>query len=237
MISKHQLTYGTTVIPFSIKYSDRKTMAISVYPDRRVEVTSPLKAPIDKVIAKVEKRASWILKKISMYSRRHIFLRKHEWVSGESIYYLGRQYRLKVVQGNPEIKLAGKFLIVSVKDKRKPKLIKELVESWYRRQAKIKYTDVLKKNEPILIKEKIKMNQLMIRKFEKRWGSCSDKGNIILNIDLVKTPVDCINYVVVHELCHLKHLNHNRNFYRTLERHIPEWRKTKAKLEHFISLI
>jgi|LakMenEpi03Aug12_release.lakeMendotaPanAssembly.Ray.scaffolds.fasta_scaffold204808_2 predicted metal-dependent hydrolase len=231
MSNKYQVEYGTSVIPFTVKYSDRKTLAIAVYPDRSVQVTAPMKSSIDKVIERVEKRASWILKKIRKYSKHDISKQEHEWVSGESMFYLGRQYRLKVLKGDPNIKLIGKYLLVSVVDKRDAESVKQLVNSWYKQQAKKKYEIILEKNATILRREKIKLNQLTVRKLEKRWGSCTNKGNIILNVDLVKTPVDCINYVIVHELCHLKHLNHSKKFFSTLTKYCPEWPKLKEKLE------
>ncbi len=233
----HHVMYGTSIIPFTIKYTDRKTLAIAVYPDRSVEITSPNEAPLEKILERVERRSSWILKKIRKYSKHDVYLRKTEWVSGESIYYLGRQYRLKVAPGKVDVKLTGKFLWVSVPDKKNSSQVKALVEAWYNAQAKKKYDAILQKNSAVLRRENIKLNSLMVRKLEKRWGSCSKKGNIILNTDLVKTPVDCINYVIVHELCHLKHMNHSKKFYQTLEKHLPGWQKTKSKLERYAGLI
>lgn len=237
MISRHQIKYGTSVIPFTVKHSARKTLAIAVHPDRSVEITAPANTTMDKIIERVEKRSSWILKKIRKYSAHEIYFRKQEWISGETVYYLGRQYRLKIKTGESEVKLAGKFLWVTVPDKKKIDHIKLLVNAWYKIQAKKRYASILEKNAVILRREKINLNTLMIRKLEKRWGSCSKKGNIILNVDLVKTPVDCINYVIIHELCHLKYLNHGKKFYQTLSKYCNDWQKTKFKLESYTGLI
>jgi predicted metal-dependent hydrolase len=236
-MAKREITYGTTIIPFTISYSDRTTLAIAVHPSSKVEVTAPRDASTETILKRVERRASWILKQMRKYARYQFQKRKIEWVSGETLYYLGRQYRLKVMKGDSSVKLAGKFLWVSVEDKNNKKVIEGLVNAWYKKQATTKFNDRIQRQAHLIQTERVKLNQLMVRRLEKRWGSCSNKGNIVLNTDLVKTPVDCIDYVIVHELCHLKHLNHSKKFYYSLEKHYPGWQRTKNKLEKYSSLI
>jgi predicted metal-dependent hydrolase len=85
---------------------------------------------------------------------------------------------------------------------------------------------------PILERENLMMNSLMIRKLEKRWGSCTAKGNIVVNADLIKAPINCIDYVLIHELCHLKHHDHSNKFWTLLNKYCPDWTVLKNKLEN-----
>lgn len=236
-MGKHQITYGTTIIPFDISYSERKTLGIAVHPNSKVEVTAPINLSMDMILTRMERRASWILKQIRKYSRNEFTRREIEWVGGETIYYLGRQYRLKILKGESNIKMSGKFLWVTVPEKQDKTAVKKLVDAWYKKHANIKLNERIERYKNLLQKEKVEMNRLIVRKLEKRWGSCSNKGNIILNTDLVKVPVDCIDYVIVHEICHLKHLNHSKKFYQTLERSYPHWQTAKNRLNSFVSNI
>jgi predicted metal-dependent hydrolase len=228
------ISYGTTNISYSVEFRDRKTMAIEVYPDTSVKVVAPLDATPEKIQAKVEKRAGWIAKQQRAFSGKKKSIYQHEWVSGENIYYLGRQYRLKVEKGEKNVKLAGKYLWVFVPDRRMKKEIEQLVNGWHLKHAKKKFEDRLKMLQPMLEREGLQMNTLIVRKLEKRWGSCTPKGNIVINSELIKAPIHCIDYVLIHELCHLKHHHHGPEFWKLLTKYCPDWVKLKDKLEVFL---
>lgn len=225
-------SYGTTNISYSVEFRDRKTMAIEVLPDGSVKVIAPLKTIPEVIQAKVEKRASWIAKQLRFFKGNTSVKYIHEWVSGESIYYLGRQYRLKIHVGEPDVKLAGKYLNVTVKDKEDKKKISDLVNTWYLKHARTKFEERMALLHPILERENLKMNSLMIRKLSKRWGSCTAKGNIVVNADLIKAPINCIDYVLIHELCHLKYHDHSNKFWTLLNKYCPDWTVLKNKLEN-----
>lgn len=226
-----EVSYGTTTIRYSIQRRDRNTIGIEVHPNQNVIVLAPRIADDKLIHAKVEKRAAWITKQIRYFDRNRKGEVKREWVSGENIYYLGRQYRLKILKGDPDVKLKGKYLSVTCADKKDVKQIERLVTNWLKCQAKLKFADRLERHQYILQRERIKMNQLMIRKIRNRWGSCTKKGNIVLNVDLVHAPVNCIDYVIVHEICHLKHHHHGPKFWAMLGKYCADWVKRKSKLE------
>lgn len=229
----NNISYGTTNISYNVEFRDRKTLAIEVHPDSSVKVIAPIGATPEKIQAKVEKRAPWIAKQQRTFSGKAKSYSKREWISGENIFYLGRQYRLKVEQGAPKIKMSGKYLNVSVPDKTKKKQIETLVNSWYLKHARIKLEERMSKYQSMLDREELSVNSLIIRKLEKRWGSCTPKKNIVINSELIKAPIHCIDYVIIHELCHLKHHNHGPAFWNLLNKYCPEWVKLKEKLENF----
>ena len=228
------ISYGTTNIHYSVELRDRKTMAIEVHPDTSVKVIAPLDATPEKIQAKVEKRANWIARQQRAFTGKRKTIFQPEWVSGENIYYLGRQYRLKVENGEKKVKLAGKYLWVYVPDRRMKKEIERLVHEWYLGLARKKFQERLELLQPMLEREQLQMNSLIVRKLEKRWGSCTPKGNIVINSELIKAPIHCIDYVLIHELCHLKHHHHGPEFWKLLTKYCPDWTKVKDKLEVFL---
>lgn len=229
----NSISYGTTNIKYTVKKTERKTLAIEVHPDNSVHVISPMDASAEDIQSKVERKAPWIAKQQRFFEGRPDESKEPEWISGENIFYLGRQYRLKVHEGTPDVKLAGKYLNVTVENKENKTKIAALVNGWYLKHARRKLEERMVLLNPILEREGLKINSLMIRKLKKRWGSCTKKGNIVINSDLIKAPVNCIDYVLIHEICHLKHYNHSKEFWAMLNKYCPNWVKSKNKLESF----
>lgn len=229
------LTYDGCSIPFQIDLRDRSKLTINVHPDLRVEVLAPQNQPMDQIRARIERRASWIVKQWRYFKEFQPTSSKRRFVSGETHIYLGRQYRLKVSEGNKsEVKLVGRFFQVQNPDRDNSDEIGCLLEAWYLNHAKSIFTNRLRLCQKICRTLELPNTfAVTVRKMARRWGSCTQAGNITLNIDLVKTPVYCIDYVIVHEMCHLMIHNHSPGFYRLLTRCMPDWERRKAKLGSF----
>jgi predicted metal-dependent hydrolase len=227
------LHYGGQRIPFRVEYRRRKHLAISVLPDLRVEVVAPLGTDLDAILPRVEKRAGWIARQLRFFEQYQPTQPAPSYVSGETHLYLGRQYRLKVAQGTPEsVKLVGRFFRAEVRTPHDTLRIRELLDGWYREHARrvfdLRLAWCLESVTPLGL---IAPPRIVVRRMAKRWGSCTKAGSVLLNLDLVKAPVHCIDYVIVHELCHLKVLNHGKEFYRLLSRCLPDWESRKKRLE------
>lgn len=233
IIQDSEVQYGATTIKFKVHYSSRKTLGIEVHPDQSIKVIAPNGAKISRILNRVENKAPWIQKQVRKFEKVEKREIPKEFVSGENIFYLGRQYRLKVIKGDSGVKLSGKFLWLSIPDKENKTLASQLIEDWYKQHALKKLNDRFNLLAHIAKKEKIKVNKISIKPIQKRWGSCTKLGNITLNINLIKVPVDCIDYVITHELCHLKYLNHSPKFYRLLEKYCPKWKNIQEKLNRF----
>jgi len=223
-------------IPFSVQFRKRSKLAITVHPDMRVEVAAPTGSDMDAVLARVEKRAAWITRQIRYFEQYQPTQPPPRFVSGETHLYLGRQYRLKVRQAEPHgVKLIGRFFFVFVEDLTDRQEIQSLLETWYRDHAerlfRLRMQSAVESAKSLAIKTSPK---LLIRRMERRWGSCTKAGNILLNVSLVKAPIHCIDYVIMHELCHLKVHNHGDEFYRLLTRCMPDWQARKRRLEAVI---
>ncbi len=228
-MSEQKIQFGSKEIVFELEYQERKSLGITVYPDRKVTVKAPLDSALEKIQEKVRKRAPWILKQQSYFLSFEPLTPARKYISGESHLYLGRQYRLKIYHSPEEVvKLKRGFLEVYTEDKSKAK---KLVRDWYKKRAKIKFHEIAENWIVRFKRHGVEPSDFIIKWMEKRWGSCTPKGKIILNVELMKAPKGCIEYVVVHELCHLIHHNHSNAFFELQTKEMGDWRKWKERLE------
>lgn len=220
------------LIEYSVEYRTRKTLGISVMPDKSVCVQAPLDSLDEEIEKRIVKRASWIIKQWHYFDSFGEPTPERRYISGESHYYLGRQYMLRVEEGKPNtIRYKGRYFEVVCTPKSKAK---ELMKGWYRERAKVKFAEIA---EPIIIRYArygVEPSSIYIQEMESRWGSCTQGGKIILNTELIKMPKPCIEYVITHELTHLVHRNHTKAFYDLLESEMPDWKRWKERLERFL---
>lgn len=229
---KEKVQYGSSTIEYELDFSERKTLGIKVHPDKSVQVIAPIDTDGKKVKEKVLSKASWILRQQDFFLSFHPMTPPRKYVSGETHLYLGKQYRLKLVEADKEsVKLNAGWIIVSLKDKSNNARVKRLLRSWYKTKAELHFMKLF--NEKLHLAESLTKESpsLRYRWMEKRWGSCDRNDTILLNLELIKAPKVCIEYVIIHEMCHLAHLNHSSAFYDLLGRLYPNWRETKNKLE------
>ncbi|MDX2246254.1 MAG: SprT family zinc-dependent metalloprotease [Bacteroidia bacterium] len=234
------IQFGSKTIEFLLEFSDRKSLGITVTPEMEVLVKAPTDTSLEKVKEKIKKKAPWIIKQQSFFLSFQPKTPKRKYVSGETHLYLGRQYRLKVIsdkleENSEKVKLKGPFLEVYTCEKNRTK---ELVEEWYWVRAKEK----IQKMAEELYNSFAQRHNLSLTSFHfslrdmpTRWGSCTSKGKIILNPELIKAPKGCIEYVITHELCHLIHHNHTQKFLDLQTREMKDWEKWKMKLEKLLA--
>lgn len=228
------LQFGNTTITYSVMFARRKTVAINVLPDQNVTITAPEGSEQADLEALLHKRAGWILRQQQQFASYAPQETPRAYVSGESYRYLGRQYRLKVIEGEREtVQPERSLLYVTVTDKSDTKQVQEVLEQWYRDQAKKIFSDRLNMCFPRIERLGVPYPSLALRDMRTRWGSCSRSGLLTLNPKLAQTPMDCIDYVLLHELCHLKEHNHSKQYYQLLEQVLPDWRERRQKLNTF----
>ena len=233
-MATHSVQYGDTTINYNLTYAQRKTLAITVHPDLSVTVKAPEATDLADIEAKVCKRAAWILQQQRDLERYLPHLPPRQYVSGETHRYLGRQYRLKVIEDGAEsIKHSRNYIYVRVQDRADTERIKGLLDDWYRAHAKQVFAERLAACYPKVEHLGIAYPDLIIRVMKSRWGSSSPSGKITLNIKLIQVPKAYIDYVIFHELCHLKEPNHSQRYYELLDRVLPDWRERREKLNAF----
>lgn len=231
---KDSITWGTVEIPYRYTHSSRKTLAISVHPDLSVTVKAPRDTTIETIRAFVHRRGGWIRKAWRDFEQYLPKQPERRYISGESHRYLGRQYRLKIDQGEVEaVKCLRGYLWITAKDEPTPELAKIMLEDWYRQHAKNIFHERLMACHQRVLREGIPLPALLIRKMVSRWGSYSSAGRITLNLALIKAPKECIDYVIIHELCHHKVKHHGPKFWRLLHRLMPDFEERRRKLNLF----
>ncbi|MGO3407733.1 M48 family metallopeptidase [Marinomonas sp.] len=246
-------TYGNDTIHYDVlrKSAPADTakkqaskVIIKVHPDQRVVATVPFDTSEDAIQKAILKRARWIWQSINEFAKQKDTVLHKRYVSGETQFYLGKRYVLKVIvdaEQAPNIKLSRGKLNVTLKDEiskdsapdnQNTRLvkIKPLIEKWYQHKAKVIFNEQLTALLPktTWVKD---IPSFRVMAMKKQWGSCSTKGNLILNPHLVKAPKECIDYVILHELCHIAEHNHSERFWRLLTQVMPNWKDVKAKLD------
>ena len=230
--SDFHVRYGGQDISCHVLYKARKTMEIAVHPDGQIVITAPLDAELDAIRHRVYKRARWITRQIAYFQQFQPRTPPRRYVGGETHLYLGRQYRLKLLRGGQEeVKLVRGYFCVTCRNRPEPQKVQQLLENWYLDKARSKYSEILTSLLPAFSHLGYMAPTLQIRQMKTRWGSLSPGGVLTLNRNLIRTPRECIEYVVAHELCHLKYKDHSADFYQLLERFLPDWEKRKHRLE------
>lgn len=211
--------------------SNAKSVLIKVHPDGKVSALAPAATSNEDVVEAVEKRGRWITRQLTDFYRQNEHVLKRKYISGETHLYLGKQYLLKVHAGNYTVgaKLVKGVLEVYVKDP-SPESVQQALKTWYRLRSRTIFHQRLDK---LLPKTLWVEGQPPIRLFEMKtqWGNCSPAGRLTLNPHLVKAPTACVDYVILHELCHIAEHNHSERFYRLMNQVLPNWREIKQRLD------
>ena len=236
-VEQHEIRYGDHVIGFSVTWRSRRTLEIAVEPDSSVVVAAPLDASIEAIKSKLHRRAAWIRKQQIFFRQYLPRTPERRFLAGETHLYLGRQYRLKIeAHVQEKVKLSRGFIVVQSHRPERTEVARNLVEAWYRERAHIKFRDRIEINlhrfkEP----ESFRPRGLIIRQLRQRWGSMSPSGRLLLNHRLIEAPVDAIDYVITHELCHIAEPHHGPKFFALVDRVMPDWAKRKERLERIMA--
>ena len=230
------VTYSVHKLDYRVRFSARRTLAITVHADGAIDVIAPKGTPRREVEVRIRKRARWILRQRLHFEQFRPRSPKRRYVGGETHLYLGRQYRLKLTRGKcDEVKVRGSFLDVTSPHHTTPSHVKRLVASWYREKAKAKLNERFDAIAPHLVRLGYTSSPPILRSMQRRWGSHNTTGRLLLNPDLIRAPTSCIDYVITHELIHVVHPNHGARFYELLDTLMPDWRSRKARLEKILS--
>lgn len=236
MNSNYSFKYGKREINYFLNLQQRKSLSISVHPDKRIEIKAPHHASKKEVESRLKRKAGWIIRQLNYFEQFQPLTPQRKYINGETHLYLGKQYKLKVRKSiRSEVKLKNGYLTVYLNHHYDPNQIKQVLENWYKERAEIVIKSLYTNLESEFQKKKLNPRAFTIRKMQKRWGSCTPSKKVILNSDLIKSPKRCIEYVLIHEMCHLKYPNHNKSFYNLQISFLSDWEYLKNKLELIMS--
>ncbi len=231
-MTKDSILYGSTCIEYSIDFAPRKTLGIRVEPDGSVWLKAPENATLEEIRQKVHRKAPWILRQWRYFESFGIPTTERQYISGESHLYLGRQYMLRIRESDCNaVHYQNNILEIECRNK---KDAKKVLQQWYRERSEIKFAEYAKPIVEHFSVYSVKPQSISVRKMEKRWGNCTKDGYIYLNPRLICAPRGCVEYVITHEMCHLIHRNHSKEFYALLSKEMPQWEKWKTKLERMM---
>lgn len=225
---------GTTIRYEVIRRAGRKSVSVVVDPVDGVQVVAPTQAKARYFADVVERRAAWIVQKLADIDNVARPLRR-DFVNGERYYYLGRQYELRLANGGrrspPRVRLiSGRFIVAANIGRSAAKrriVIRSALAEWYREHAAIRLGERV---DSYADKLGLKPGKLLIRQPRRRWASCDKAGNLRFNWRLIMAPMLLVDYVVAHELCHLKHLDHSTDYWRMLRSVMPDFERRRERL-------
>ena len=227
---------GATEVAYDLVFSDRRTLGITVRPDGAVHVAAPVGTPPEAIRANLVKRGVWILSTRRKFDRLRPTTPPRRFVAGETHRFLGRQYRLLLEPTSPRgVTLSPEHLTVGGIAADEPRRIAVRLALWYQREARRVFEERFTRCWSSL-NESGRPPRLTVRPMEKRWGSLSATGrSLVVNRRLVEADIDAIDFVIVHELCHLRHHDHGEAFYALLTTRMPDWRARKDHLERWMA--
>lgn len=221
-------------INYCLERKEVKNLNLRIRKDGKVFVSANNDVPLEEIDEFVRSKSDYVLASVKKFEEMaQCRPQPKQYVSGESFYIQGRALRLKVSNADKDrVNTDGVYIFLEVKDPddfdRKHKLISRFLN----RQCKLVFEEVIDELYPAFKKYGVDKPMLKIRDMETRWGSClAKKGIITLNKRLLEAPRNCIEYVVMHELCHFIQPNHSKHFYSFLTMLMPDWKERKVLLE------
>lgn len=223
-----QIKLGDIII--DVEQKDIKNIHLSVYPPNgKVRISAPERMDLDTIRVFAIAKLKWIKKQREVFARQERETPR-EYLPRESHYFLGERYLLKVVEqdNSPKIVLKKKEIRMIVRPDTTQEKKKEILDEWYRSELKRIVPPIIEKWET---KIGVKPTEYGIKKMRTKWGTCNPVAKRIwLNLELAKKPLECIEYIVVHELVHLKERSHNERFITFMDEHMPKWRFFRDEL-------
>ena len=217
-------------ITVQVTQKDIKNVHLSVNPPfGKVKIAAPERMELDTIRIYAISKLSWIRKQqAKILSQKREAPR--EYITKESHYFQGKRYLLKVIEHNaaPVVKQKHSQLELYIRPHTSTEKRKEIIEEWYRDQLKITVAKYISKWENIM---NVSVSEFGIKKMKTKWGTCNiEAKRIWINLELAKKPIECLEYIVVHEMVHLFERNHNTRFVALMDNYLPNWRELKVEL-------
>jgi predicted metal-dependent hydrolase len=235
MTIRNSIVYDGMTIPYDITYSPRrKSISIIVHHTKRVEIKAPTGTPASFIHDLAEKKITWIVKRLIILDSMKVLQVERKYHEGETFFFLGSQCTLSFweVTGTGGVCYGEGNLMVTIPQSLPghdhPRYIRKLVQDWYRDQAFRVIREQIQHYAAVI---GIEPPPFRLRNVRRRWGSCNHENKLNFNIRLVMAPIDLIAYVVLHELCHIRHKNHSRVFWESVRDVMPDYRERRDLLK------
>lgn len=231
LMMEGELQYGRQTVPYTVKRTRRKTLGVYIYPDHRVQFRVPMRARRSDIDQYIEQCSVWVFEQLERIPKAEP-VPVLTYQTGELHPFLGQNYALHIEQGKPQsVDLSNQLIRIRSLNADEPERSQYLLKEWYRQRAEQVFADRLAACWPLMARWCLNKPSLRLRWMKSRWGSCSRSGEITLNVELVKYSESLIDYVLLHELCHLREFNHSSRFYAMMDEVLPDWKVRKQALD------
>jgi predicted metal-dependent hydrolase len=212
---------------YRVVYSDRKTLSIIVERDRSILVRAPRNVSAEEIQRMLEEKKLWLYEKTRHAQKYPPEPVRKEFVAGETILYLGRNYRLELTDDDSkEVRFDSCFYVSRIQKAK----VGDLFQAWYMERAKEKLIPRIRHFADAM---GVTYNQLLVSDLRYRWASCTPKNNLNFNWRIIKAPMNVVDYLIVHELAHLLESNHSPKFWNIIAVQVPRYEKPKEWLKNF----
>ncbi len=234
-----QIVIGGSNIEIDINYTVRRSMSLKIVPKGEgfmLKIGAPSELNNSEVLTFVRQKEAWIISKIEAISQRRVNQSHYRYVNGEEHLLLGKPIFLKIEQVSRGVggSLVGDTLTLKVRSEQE---CEGVLRRWYANQAPKIFAEII---TPIAVEfamfYKVTYKHIEYKYVKSYWGQCNSNGTIRLNIELLRAPKECIEYIMAHELCHLVHPNHSPRFYKLLDEFMPDWSERKLLLNNTITI-
>ncbi|EPR12929.1 M48 family metallopeptidase [Ruminiclostridium papyrosolvens] len=214
-----------TELEYNLKRSSRSTISIMITNTGQVIVSCPLQTPFVYIEKLLFEKERWIVQKLDEIREKPSAIIKKSFNNGDLFYYLGKPYKLKLVENNitqkPKVRFEEELMVLEISETEDKDKIKSFLKNWYKSKAGELLVERIRIYSSLI---GLSPKKVAIKEQKTRWGSCSSKGNINLNWKLIMSPLPVLDYVVIHELCHMKEMNHSGNFWGLVEAVMPDYK-------------
>ncbi len=240
-MEKRIIKINEIVINYYLERKKIKNINIRIKQDGNIYLSCPIKMKLEDIEKVLIQKSCWIIKQQMKLKKYYSEKEQYEFKNGGKVYLLGKLYELIVVPSKSNfIEIMDTKIKIYVKENyiQNTEYIKRYYERYLKEKAFDMYINLVKKYQKEMSKYVKSFPQIQIKKLKTRWGSCTPGENkVTFNLSLIKAPIECIEYVVVHELAHFKYQNHSKNFYNIVELYIPDWKERRKLLNRKYSIL
>ena len=232
-MGKRTVFYCGIPIEYNLTRKPVKNINLRINQYGEILVSARRSISAEQINEFVESKAEWIIRTLAEIERYNIVKPDNDVYMGKKVYFLGSSYNINVCHGEEKVVLKDSLINIYTMETENSQKLKEIYIAWLYERAGVIFKDVLERMYSLVERENIPYPTFIIKNMKSRWGSCRPSAkSITLNLQLIKTDMECIEQVVVHELLHFKQANHSKNFYTLVEKYIPDWRERKRRTEN-----
>jgi predicted metal-dependent hydrolase len=226
------ICWGERRVTAELTRTVRRALRIDVRPTGEVTVFAPIGAGLEEIRTRAHRKGAWIFAQIDTIAQRPKVTPERRYISGETHFLLGRQYRLSIeYSDDPHVRVEGGRLVISARMADGQPHCRRLLQAFYSLKARDVFRERFDVVTEPFVRKGLKRPSLVIRRMSKRWGSFTPKGRVVLNVDLVRASPRLIDYVICHELAHAFYPDHGEGWRDLLSIVMPDWVARKAELE------